>query len=787
MNQLLEYALKYAELGWQVLPIVPKQKVPLTAHGVKDATDHPDTIRAWWEHWPDANIAVACGRASGVYVVDVDVSAAGDVNGLESLKEFPELQHTVQQRTPRNGFHAFFRADNPPANRNSFRPGIDIRGDGYYVVVAPSIHPNGGAYLWNIGCSPWECKPAEYPNFMRPTTKAPWSKEAIAFKGIPIQWTPSSGRPDLLKRASLYLAQVDPAIQGRGGHDKLLWAASALVHGFLLSNEQAGQLLEKEYNPRCLPPWDLSDSKDRKDFVRKIAEARKLTPLNPLGWLLNDDAYAPIQNLISGKDVAKLIENSEKKAWQESQKLRTEAIAKWGTDDDPLNKPAGIPFFLTAKASPSLNKELEFLSHPPGLLGEICNWINITAMREQPFLTLACALTFCGVLFGRKVRDSLESRTNLYCIGIAKSSAGKNHAPNQIRKICQKVGCTGLLGGVNTTGDASMESRLEKSPACLFFWDEIGFLLSYAKSGASKSHIGLIPFLMQLYSSASSVFLGREYVDSEKQRTIIQPCCCIYGTSTPEQFTPGISPEQLQDGWLARCLIFRTYTKPNKKRGNCDAMAPQSILDQVEAWHGRQIGETDGHNIGTFASYHGATGTTTATPPEQIVVARDPKAEEVFIAFDKESTSFGEASPPLDCLWSKSEENARKIALILAASESFDSPCITVPMADYACRLIRYLLLDFGKEIVPIIASNQIDEQKQKLLAIIKTYSIKGCSNRNLVQQARWSTKRQRIPLLEDLIEAGEIVVHIKKGKKVASFWTAKHFQQYLKQQGKQK
>ncbi|KKK61234.1 hypothetical protein LCGC14_3016340, partial [marine sediment metagenome] len=83
MNQLLKHALKYAELGWKILPIVPKQKVPLTAHGVKDATDHPDTIRAWWEHWPDANIAVACGRASGVYVVDVDVSAAGDVNGHE--------------------------------------------------------------------------------------------------------------------------------------------------------------------------------------------------------------------------------------------------------------------------------------------------------------------------------------------------------------------------------------------------------------------------------------------------------------------------------------------------------------------------------------------------------------------------------------------------------------------------------------------------------------------------------------------------------------------------------
>ena len=250
MNQLLEYALKYAALGWQVFPLCPGQKIPFPGtHGVKDATTDEAQIRTWWEKWPNANIAVACGSGSGVYVVDVDVAESGDVNGLKSLvTEFDPLPATIQQSTPRGGFHAFYHATDPPANRNSFRPGIDIRGDGYYVVAAPSIHPNGGQYFWKAGCAPWEIQPAEFPDSMRPTTKAPWigTPTKISLSTAP----QSPANADVFQRASLYLQEVEPAVQGCGGHDKLLWAAVAMVHGFLLSYDKAFDIIAREYNPR---------------------------------------------------------------------------------------------------------------------------------------------------------------------------------------------------------------------------------------------------------------------------------------------------------------------------------------------------------------------------------------------------------------------------------------------------------------------------------------------------------------------------------------------------------
>lgn len=756
MNNLLEHALEYASIGWQVFPLVPGQKVPITAHGVKDATSDEAQIREWWAKWPNANIAVACGRGSGVYVVDVDVTEAGDVNGLESLvTEFDPLPATVQQHTPRGGFHAFYRTDDPPVNRNSFRPGIDIRGDGYYVVVAPSIHPNGGEYLWRNGCSPWEREPAEFPEFMRPTTRAPWSAPAPAQGLITAPAGPADS--DVLKRASLYLAECEPAIQGQGGHGKLLWAAVAMVHGFLLSDDQAFDILAREYNPRCVPPWDLSMTADGRDFRRKVTEARKLMPQKPLGWLLEDPAYAS-QPLIP-IDVERLIANEQ-----------------------PILK--GIPIVSNPTfPSPSEAFELDFLTRPTGLLGEICEWINKTAIRQQPLLTLACALTFCGVLFGRKVRDSLGSRTNLYCMGIAKSSAGKAHAPNQIRRLCEAAGCRNLLGGDDAASDTAIEERVKQNPACLFLWDEIGHFLSHIRSGVSQHHARIVPLLMKLYSAAGSIFKGKEYADSEQQRTIVQPCCCIYGTSSPERFSSGISPEELQDGWLSRCMVFQTHTKPKKNRSNCDVPIPQNIIDQVSAWHARQIGEIDSHDIGALAIFHGAAGTSYVQPPQQLVVPRTSEAESIFIAFDGECSEFGKNTPLLDCLWSKGEENARRIALIVAASENFNSPEITGPIADYATRLIRYLLLNFGKDTVPTIVTCQVDAQKQKLLEIISQSGIAGCSNRLLTQRARWSNRKQRLALLADLIEAEEIVAQAIGNKKVPSYWTVENYRTYLTQQ----
>lgn len=759
MSELLKAALEYAKLGWYIFPLLPGRKEPATSHGVKDATIDQIQISKWWSRNPKYNIGLACGRKSGVYVIDIDLDKEKGIDGYKTLQKFTALPGTVKQETPRGGAHYFYKTNDPPANKNNWHPGIDIRGDGYYVLLSPSIHPNGGIYSWMENCDPFSRTPEKYPDWMRPPKRVPWrtpeKPPATRDESAVAEVSQGLFLNDKLKRASLYLNECDPAIQGCGGHDKLLWAAVALVHGFLLTNEEAFNLLSCEYNPRCIPEWVLSSPGDRKDFERKISEARKLRPQNRPGWLLEDAAYATPEapSAVVSAGALEMI----RKHYEEKESKETSRV---------------LPIIRSPCGSTS---EFKYLCNPPGLAGDICSWINRTALKRQPFIALACTLSFLGSIFGRKIKGRLGDRTNLYCMSIALSSAGKAHAPNQIRRLCEHAGCLDLLGGDEAASDAAIECRLERNPSTLFLWDEIGLLLSYIQSGSNPHVARIVSLLMKLYSTAGTVYKGREYAEAEKQRTIVQPCCCVYGTSTPSRFQEGITLEELQDGWLSRCLVFESDMDPVKTRENYNELVPADISDKVNLWYLRDTSSVQKGDIESFSAYQSRTGSLLAKPPEQMIVEATKAAEKLFVNFDDESLRIGKENPDLACLWAKAEENARKISLIIAAGSEFEKPVITGPIAEYSCRLIRYILTQFINNTVPRIVSSKVDHNKQKILEIIRKTGKKGCTTRHITRFARWSMHKQRSDLLSDLIEGGEIISAQDPDGKGVFFWTTEN------------
>jgi hypothetical protein len=757
MSDLKNAALYYAGLGWKVFPLKPADKIPLTSHGVKDATTDAAQIEAWWTQWPNANIGFACGGENGIHVIDVDVDIAKGIDGWKTINELVALgktfPKTVCQNTPRGGAHYFYRSDVKPKNKNSFMHGVDIRSEGYYVLLPPSVHPNGGQYKWAENLTPWQQSYGEYPDFMRPVEPAP-----TAFTQ-PVAVPVAQPGNDVHRRAKLYLATCAPAVQGLAGHGKLLWAASAMVNGLRLSDDEAFKALSNYYNPICSPPWDLSNPKDLKDFIRKITEARKNPPRDKvIGWLLDDPTYAPVE-LLPG------IEGGIRQMlWYQEQ--QTQAPAPHVDMRVERGKRAA---------------ELEFLSQPTGLLGEICAWVNLTAIRPQPFLTLACVLTFCGTLFGRKIRDYLDARTNVYCMGIADSSSGKNHAPKQIRRLCEAAGCTDLLGGDDVASDSAVEKTLSEHPATLYLWDEIGHMITAMKHGSNSHKAGVVTLLMKLYSSACTVYKSKEY-STQEQRTIQQPCCCLYGMSTPDRFAEGIDPAELRDGWLGRCLVFLTKGKRPKKERNCAYISvPDSIIQAVIAWQNRVISAGPVDKLSSYATF--VNGEVISATPKQMDVPADPDAEQLFIAFDEEAAKAGEKEPAMDCLWAKAEENARKIALIVAASENYKEPRVTFGVADYSIRLMRFLLNDFSNLVLPNITSSQIEKDKLAILRVIESGGVRGLSGNEIARSARRFKKQQRDQLYEDLIEAGEIIRAITPCTRGFRVWTTENYNAYTSQQ----
>lgn len=161
---MMDAALWYAAHGWAVFPIEPRGKRPATAHGLKDATRDAETVRRWWTSRPECNVGAAMGAASrGIFALDLDVH---DADGLATLREWElangELPETARSVTGSGGEHLFFRAasgNSAPRNSANGELGVDVRGDGGYVVLPPSVNAEGRAYVWDVG--PDEADPAE--------------------------------------------------------------------------------------------------------------------------------------------------------------------------------------------------------------------------------------------------------------------------------------------------------------------------------------------------------------------------------------------------------------------------------------------------------------------------------------------------------------------------------------------------------------------------------------------------------------------------------------------------
>lgn len=166
LSELGRAAVWYCEHGFGIIPIQPRGKRPITTNGLSDWFDDPEGAKELWGKFPDLNIAIVCGSASGgLVVLDFDEDDGKDVHGYDTLSDWEdesgELPATATAITGRGGMHFLYRSKksyHPSVNRDL---GVDVRGEGSYIVAPPSVHPNGNRYEWNSGDAPWEREVAE--------------------------------------------------------------------------------------------------------------------------------------------------------------------------------------------------------------------------------------------------------------------------------------------------------------------------------------------------------------------------------------------------------------------------------------------------------------------------------------------------------------------------------------------------------------------------------------------------------------------------------------------------
>jgi hypothetical protein len=238
VNATLEATLSCAGRGWDVLPLHSiingrctcgspdcdsPGKHPRTLHGVRDATTDEATIRRWWQRWPDANIGIATGAGSGFFVLDVDPRHDADDSLADLERTHGPLPDTVESLTGSGGRHVLFRhpGDHVP-NKVGIAPGLDIRGDGGYIVAPPSLHLSGRRYAWEVSRRPDHVPLAAAPGWLLDLITAP--RDRLPRDGTPLliskgarNWT-LYRLGCLLRRYGLCDTALEESLRAINGH-----------------------------------------------------------------------------------------------------------------------------------------------------------------------------------------------------------------------------------------------------------------------------------------------------------------------------------------------------------------------------------------------------------------------------------------------------------------------------------------------------------------------------------------------------------------------------------------
>jgi hypothetical protein len=152
MNEMLESALKYREMGLSIFPVNPKDKRPAIASWLKYQKEQPTIaeVNEWFGKNKHQGIAIVTGKISKLFVVDFD-KYKPEYSEENALKYFPDTLKTAMVKTINNGQHLYF--NNPPGDisiKASVLPGIDYRGEGGYVVAPPTKNLLGRQYEWVV-------------------------------------------------------------------------------------------------------------------------------------------------------------------------------------------------------------------------------------------------------------------------------------------------------------------------------------------------------------------------------------------------------------------------------------------------------------------------------------------------------------------------------------------------------------------------------------------------------------------------------------------------------------
>lgn len=738
---MADLGARLVDNGYAVIPIMPGTKKPgrfvagawrdypgWTKHCSRPTTDNELAI---WSQWPDAGIGIAGGA---VAAVDIDIADAEVAVRIETLAR-ERLGETPALRIGRAPKRLLVYRTDAPFKGFKLMP-IEVLCEGQQFV-AYHIHPDTGRpYEWPEE-SLADIDIGRLPLISQAQARA-FAEEAYAL-------LPESLRPSRLGSSKPATQRLSMTGDLRGTAEAVTAALAFIPNADLDYDSwmRIGMALKGALGPEgeaLFVDWSAQSAKDVPDYTAKTWAGFQPRSIGA-GTLYHHaiaNGWTPEPDLVLNGNVRM---NGSHPAKALLEKLQPAAAAE----------PPAMPV-------PPIPDRARL----DGALALFVSYILTTAIRPQPWLAVGAALTALGTLMGRQYRTGTNLRSNLYVIGLAVSGGGKDHARNAIKEAFLAADLATHLGGNRIVSGAGLLTALYRQPASLFQIDEFGqFLASIIDKRRAPKHLAEIwDLLTELSTSAGSTFFGAEYADQhlKPRQDIIQPCCGIHATTVPDTFWTALRSGSLQDGSLARFLLFRsTEDIPDRNRSPKPLFeVPADLVEALQSIAAGVVRPDRGNLVGTDAP---------TVVPDPYTVPMAPEAQQLFDALDEELTQRQRRAigsnhgAVLARLW----ENTAKVALIKAVSADPAHPVIRLEDATWARDVVAHCVATLLTEAERHLAENDTERNSKRVLEIIRTEGRRGITKKHLYDKTRFLTRRDREDVLATLIESEKITFTVRE------------------------
>lgn len=314
----------------------------------------------------------------------------------------------------------------------------------------------------------------------------------------------------------------------------------------------------------------------------------------------------------------------------------------------------------------------EELLHVPGFISEVMDFTMTNAPYPNVGLAFCGAMALQSFLAGRKVCTPGDLRPNLYLLALASSGTGKDFPRKVNSRVLYEVGLVGAIGDKFASGEG-IQDALVRNNAMLFQNDEMDGVLRQINLDRENRRESIPNILLTLYTSANDVYPIRVKAGQKETIHIDQPHLTLFGTATPQYFYESLCQRMLTNGFFARMIVIDVGRRgAGQTPGSARALS-DSIVETARWW----------------AEYKPTPGNLQDAHPEPRVVPFTPEASAAIAQLQRMTeTEYDRAEEAKDevarTAWSRTCENATKLALIYACSENHEEPVIGLPAVEWA-------------------------------------------------------------------------------------------------------